>query len=1103
MNNFQERLNKLNEEQRRAVEAIEGPVMVIAGPGSGKTELLSLRVANILSKTDAGPGNILCLTFTESGAFNMRKRLIGLIGNEAYKVGIYTFHSFGTEIIGRYADKFYNGAVFSPADDVTQIEILEDVFKSLDYRNPLASKHEEQFTYLYKTKKAIENLKKAGISPAEFKKILEKNKKEIEFSDKLIGEVFNDRVSKKMFPGIYELIKNIQNKNTGEYNNVLVNSLSVALQKSEEDKSTTYITEWKKDWTVKGDDKKTHLEDFVNLEKMNALAQIYEDYLGSMKKNNYYDYNDMILDTITMLQNNIGVKLDLQERYQYILVDEFQDTNDAQMKILHLLTDNDVNEGRPNIMVVGDDDQAIYRFQGAEISNIFDFKKKYKDVNLIALKKNYRSTQEILNVALGVIKKGKNRLENVITDLKKELIAENNKKDDSGILGLEFINREAEYFWIAEEVERLIKSGTTKNEIAIIAREHKDLEQLVLHFHNKKIPVSYEREQNVLNEPHIVQLVTMARFANSIMRKEEEADDLLPEILSYPFWGIDRVNIWDISIKARAEHKPWLAIMREMGGKFSEIANFFIDLSGKINYKTAEEILHELIGSTDLVLPDEDNDDPPSTYSSGEARAIFNTGFKSYYFGESVFKEKRADYLKFLSSLQSFFGSLREYHRGKPLKVKDMLEFFDLHIKNNIPINNISAFSNSNEAVQLLTAHKAKGLEFEAVFVINCQEDVWNSGRSSRDIPMPMNLSINPAGDTQDDKLRLFYTAITRTKKKLYLTYYKKDSRGKDSVKLEFLHPEIGEKSLIEEKEISVNDFKESAEQLAINNWSVNFAKPIVENEKALLDKMLEKYQLSVTHFQNFLNVADAGPLAFLEKNLLMFPEPKTPSGAYGSAIHGTIQFIYHYLKNKESLPDIEEILLRFERLLINERLNEKDFNLMLGRGKKSLAVFYENKKSDFLSQDKIEFNFKNQGVVLGEAHLTGKIDKMRLINFEIVVTDFKTGKNIEDWEPKDKYDKIKAWKYRNQLIFYKLLVENSQDFGGKYFMNKGIIEFIEPEKGKIIDLELKIENKEVERMRKLIEVIYKRIKNLDFPDISEFSKDINGIKAFEESLLK
>ncbi len=1107
MDIFKERLKKLNNQQRQAVELIDGPVMVIAGPGSGKTELLSLRVVNILRerKDDISPSNILCLTFTDAASVNMRQRLVGLIGRDAYHVAIHTFHSFGVEVINRYPEHFYNGASFLPADDITQTEILEEIFNKLDHDNPLRSKHNEQFVYIYKVKKAIEYLKKAGLTPSEFNKILAENKKALDVINPIIQNIFTERVSKKIIPLAYKALDKIkQIKHTPlpggfrPFSEYFVLSLSEALDTASESESTKPVTEWKKKWVENDNEKNACLSDLIDAPKMNALADLYEAYMNAMHTAGYYDYNDMILDAISMLEHNIGIRLDLQERYQYVLVDEFQDTNDAQMRLLHLLTDHPVHEGRPNIMVVGDDDQSIYRFQGAEIANIIDFGKTYVDPALVVLKENYRSAQNILDAARHIIQKGMSPLKNILPDIKKELIAANKDIKDSAIHSKEFQTREIEYYWIAQEIKRLIAQGTFANEIAVIAREHKDLEELVPYFHSAQVPVSYERQQNVLHEPHIRELVVMARFVDSVMKKDFDVDDLLPEILNYPFWGLERREIWELSVKARQEHKPWLAVMTQSGGRLLEIADFFIELGSKATYATAEEILHELIGGPQILVSEEDNDDDATV------RHDMFSPFRSYYFGNNKFTNHKADYLRFLSSLQSFVQSLRQYRQGKPISISDMVVFFERHIVNNIAINNTSSFVNADDAVHFMSAHKAKGLEFKVVFIINCQESIWaNSGKGRGNIPLPANLPITPIGDTPDDYLKLFYVALTRAQKLLYLTSYRSDTKGKESMRLGFLASENTDTTPHFKPDfIDMEALDKTPDEFLTALWDTRYTKPFTPEEKALLKPELEKYQLSATHLSNFLDVSQAGPMIFLEKNLLRFPEPKTASSAFGSAIHKTIQRIYTHFKSEEQLPSSDDILVWFEEYLRYERINERDFELMLQRGEKSLTVFYEAKKNTFSLLDKSEFDFKNQGVLVGNAHLTGKIDRIIVSENEMVVCDYKTAKALERWTPSDAYENIKAWKYRQQLVFYKMLIENSRDFKGKYIVNKGVIEFVEPSHGHIVDLPADITKEEIERMEKLVNAVYSKIITLDLPDISKYSQDINGILEFEENLL-
>ena len=198
MTTFDDRYKKLNEEQRQAVDLVDGPLLVVAGPGTGKTELLSMRVANILKKTDTLPENILCLTFTESGATAMRSRLSDIVGPIAYKVAIQTFHSFGTEIINQNREYFYRGAEFQPADDIASYDILTNIFDELDYNNPLASKNNGEYVHLSDTLKAIGELKQAGLSSDELIAVLDANDRTLDAVEQDLADIFANRPSVSM-----------------------------------------------------------------------------------------------------------------------------------------------------------------------------------------------------------------------------------------------------------------------------------------------------------------------------------------------------------------------------------------------------------------------------------------------------------------------------------------------------------------------------------------------------------------------------------------------------------------------------------------------------------------------------------------------------------------------------------------------------------------------------------------------------------------------------------------------------------------------------------------------------------------------------------------
>ncbi len=1105
---FEERYANLNPEQKRAVDTIHGPVLVVAGPGSGKTELLSIRVANILYKTDAYPSNILCLTFTDSAAVNMRKRLEGLIGPDAYRVAIHTFHSFGAEIINHYPEFFYRGAMFSPADDLLQAEVITSLIEQLPHNDPVRSLHPEQgYVYLTAIKNAIGSLKKSGITHEEFSFVVSQNSKCLERISERVNEVFGERITKKSFEKIKSLIDDMIQMDCKmsipsivPITNVIASSLDDALKESQSIDKSSPLSDWKSKYTKKVNNRRI-LKDAYYIDHMRTLADLYAKYQKEMHKRGFFDFDDMLLETIKGIESNDTLKSELQEKYQYVLIDEFQDTNGAQMRMIRALTDNPVYEKKPNIMAVGDDDQAIFKFQGAELSNILEFKNLYDNPEIITLINNYRSTQDVLDLSGFVISQGSRRLENILPEVEKRLIASNDSLDSGSVNDIRLKTVEHERQYIADQIENKIKEGTDPSEIAVIARRHADLQGIAPVLTHRGIPVSYERQLDVFREPHIRQLITMCRFVASLGRKDvDEADDFLPEILSYPFWGINREHIMSLSVMASSngecdcglgkeckEKHLWLHRMLHSGhDKIAGIAEFFADLGIRSQHEPAEYILNDLVGADphkqpEFDEPTEDYDSKPSVVSP----------FKSYYFSRDKLESDPVTYIQFLTSLQMFIRAVREYKKGAHISIKDLIEFVDLHEANNLKLLNTSVFASGSNAVSLLSAHKAKGMEFDTVFVLSCQESVWSASKNRNMLPFPANMPIAPAGDDMDDYLRLFYVAITRAKRNLYITSHETDASGKESLKVPFIP--LKESSF--EKSDVLRDIS-----IITNAWESVFSKPLSREEKEILKPLVKDYKMSVTHLNNFLNIERGGPRAFLENNLLRFPQPKSASGSYGTAIHSTIARVYAHLKINKKLPDIETVIEWFQDEMRIQRLSDSDFELYKNKGIDALKVYYANRASYFDGNHDIEIDFSNQGVHVKGAHLSGKIDK--IIKNEpdktIEVVDFKTGRAESKWSKSSS----KILGYRRQLLFYKILIENSRSYGD-YSVNSGSLEFVEPKDERVVILNLDIDKSETERLEKLISVVYDKIINLDFPDTDNYSPDAKGMIEFEESLLK
>ena len=1049
---FNKRLAALNAEQRQAVELPAGHALVLAGPGSGKTETLALRIAYLLSqKTYAGA--ILCLTFTEAAAANMRARLFGLVGAAAYRVPIHTFHSFCTELINRNPEYFYDCAAFKPADDLARISILQDIFRNLAHDNPLCTQHPEQgFVYLKAVQQAITHLKKAGMTPDGFRDFLLVNKGQYAAINAGIG-VFDERLSAKRIPVIRDYADSLQS-----VSEALHASLSHALDLADEDGKTAMVSAWKEKWTRKDDSGVRIFKDSAYAEKMDALASVYKEYRTAMHAKALYDFDDMILDVLAAFKAHAGFRQTIAERYAYVLVDEFQDTNEAQMRILETFLGD--------VMAVGDDDQAIYKFQGAEVANILGFKKRFPEARVIAFSSNYRSHDVIVEAAQRVAAQGENRLEGGAEFAKKGSVAV--RGAGGAIISKSFPTPLHEYAWIAGELKRLIAAGTNPESIAVIAREHKHLEALQPFCAAQGVPVAYERLRNALEDLRVRELLTMAKFADSVARKSmEEADYLLPEILSFPFWQFTRQTAWEISVAARGERGSWLSAMRHNAdAQVVVCANFLIEAGTRAKEETADSVIDFLVSGP----------------------------FRMHYFSPERLEKNAAEYALFLSGLRAFMRALREYRAGEFITLHECLEFVALHQVNGIAISDKSPFISAKNAVHMASVHKIKGLEFETVFVIGCTDSVWASGGRGSLLPFPINLPIAPLADSADDHVRLLYVAMTRAKHTLYLTAYEQTEGGRAMERVRFLAdiPVVP----------SGDECPPAEDILSVRADAVNsFA--FTGGERAFLESLLPQYQLSVTHLNTFLNVADGGPHKFLEQCLLHFPHAKSPSASYGSAMHAAVEALHARFRQSGILPLTEDLVGFFKRALSTERLALHDVKTYLARGTKALTAFYAAKAHTFKESDIVEMNFKTEGVLIESARLTGKIDRIELVgDTHAIAYDLKTGKPSPAWEQTDAHKKIQLHGYRRQLLFYKLRIENSTTLGDRS-MERGVLNFLEPHKTQgILDLALEIDAVEVARLEKLISVVSQKIQSLDFPDISKYPKDLSGIIAFEEDLL-
>lgn len=1107
MREFSRAYKQLNAEQKKAVDKIDGPLLVIAGPGTGKTELLSLRVANIIDKTDTLPSNILCLTFTDNAARNMRERLEKYMGQAAFHVNIHTFHSFGSDIIAKHPDFFTSRQFIQQIDELGAYELLREIFEQLPHSNPFSTKVDSEFILIRDTLSAISWLKQNALLPHELHKIVTENQKIISKHEKLVADVFAQTPSPKLLPEYQRLLsaleKTAQNGTDfgfPDYATICADELADAVSKVEPNKRfAPSITAWRNKWCEKNADNKHVFKDGGrNMRKMHALAEIYKKFTEKMRDQGLYDFDDMIIETVQALENDEAFRYTLQEQYQYILVDEFQDTNKAQLRILQALGDNPIFEGKPNIMAVGDDDQAIYAFQGAEVSNMIAFDKLFGAPH-ITLKENYRSTQEIIKGSYDVAHNISGRLDDFFTDVSRQLIAR--KDDKTGLVNHSVFNSElAQYSWIAEEIQELLTKGAKPEDIAVIAPRHRYLERLMPYLGKKRIPVAYERRENILEAKIILEIIAMAKLVVALQsNRQDDVDALLSEVLSFDFWNIPADDLVELSLEAYSKRRHWLELSRKhTNKKIVEVSNWFVSLARGSTVEPLEYMLDQFVGVTPRDVETVD-------YSKHKV-ANFVSPMREYYFNDKTIKETPDAYLALLGQLSTLRQKLRQWKPSQALFVNDFVDFIELHRQAKLKIIDTNPHTQTTKAVQVMTAYKAKGLEFETVFVINAQDEVWGptTRSASRRISLPKNLPIAPASDGDNDKLRLLFVALTRAKRRLHITGYTNSLDNKLSPGLSFIGGHKDNKhDLFKPNFVDKPPTAEAVEILS-TDWEYRFRK-IIASQKALFEPILQNYKLSVTHLNNFIDIRQAGPNYFFLHNLLRFPEAPTPAASYGDAMHQTLKWLHDELRSQGKLPAPKIATDYFEDMLRRKHLKKSEFKKFNQKGHDSLGQYIKQRSQRFSPKDLAERGFNNDGVVISGAELSGKIDKMSFASAGSVrVVDFKTGKPARDWRDKDDYEKIKLHRYRQQLLFYKLLIENSASYHKKITVTSGALEFIEPdENGHLVDdLEIEFDVKELEKFTKLIGAIWNKIMNLDFPDIKGYSQNYKGVLAFEQDLI-
>lgn len=609
-------LDALNEPQRQAVMATDGPLLILAGAGSGKTRVLTHRTAYLIEECGVNPYNIMAITFTNKAAGEMRERIDQMVGYGSESIWVCTFHSTCVRILRRYIDRLGFGTNFTIYDSDDQKTLMKDICKRLEID-----------TKMYKEKmflSAISSAKDELIDP-------------IEFETRAAG----DYVKRKQ-------------------------------------------------------------------------AQVYREYQQALKQNNALDFDDLIMKTVELFKLDKEVLASYQDRFRYIMVDEYQDTNTAQFELIRLLALK-----YQNLCVVGDDDQSIYKFRGANIYNILNFEHHFPDATVIKLEQNYRSTQNILDAANAVIANNQGRKE-------KRLWTDNGAGDKITFEQLDTAAEEADF--VARDIARRVRKGEYQyKDCAILYRTNAQSRLFEERFITANIPYKIFGGVNFYARKEVKDLLAYLKTIDN------GQDDLaVRRIINIPKRGIGAASINKVALYAQEQEISFydaLCVAEQVPGlgkaaaKIRPFVLFIQSMKAKAKLLSVTDLLQEVIETTGYVreLEAEGTDE-------AEAR---------------------------IENIDELISKAVDYAEGEEAPT---LNGF---LENVALVADIDSFDENSDYVVLMTLHSAKGLEFPNVYLAGLEDGLF---------PSYMSITSDNSQAEIEEERRLAYVGITRAKKNLTIT---------------------------------------------------------------------------------------------------------------------------------------------------------------------------------------------------------------------------------------------------------------------------------------------------------------------------------------------
>lgn len=1015
---FEESYQKLNAAQKRAVQTIEGPVMTIAGPGTGKTQLLAMRVGYILKETDINPHNILCLTYTDAAAVEMRNRLLELIGPESYQVGIFTFHGFCNQVIQENIGDFGDFRDLQPVSDLERIDIIRSLLDTLPLNHPLKRFKQDVYFNVPLFKNLFEIMKKEGWTADTIREACDAYEK---------------------------LLNDAENPVEGYFAKRKITLKDRVYEKGE--LRTDKIA-----------------EEMEKVKKSVLAAAEFDNFQALMHKNERYDYADMILWVIKKFKEKDLLLGKYQEKYQYILVDEYQDTNGAQNQLLFLLASY---WDKPNVFIVGDDDQSIYRFQGANMNSINDFVRRY-DPEIVVLEENYRSTQQILDLSKTLIQRNNQRLINQFEGLTKNLMASHpDKKEinhDPEILRFE--NYTQEEVGVINRIKQLAGEGIPFGKMAVLYKQHSIAENIIEYLQKQKIPVSVSRSVNVLTQPVILKLLTMLQYVYEESKETNGGIFLIFQILHFDFWELSPHDLGKIALYCRSK-SPMDTEDENLDPVYPKWRDVLLDKSCLKKLDVKEwEIIHGKSMIIEGWIRDYHND----TIQTLIQKMMTESGLLQQVLtgGDTSFQ---------LQLLNTFFDFVKEEAaKADRFGVKNLLDMVKKMEENSLSLG-MQKVIDDKDGVQFMSTHGAKGLEFDHVFILRCNESAWEKKRANNNVfKLPPTLISDKEEDETEELRRLFYVAITRAKTKLYFSYANADNKDKSQSPTLFLCEIFDNLPDVPVSRVEPDDVIEYVSRLML--YSPEMKEMM---SKSALDAMLENFSISATSLNKYLEC----PITFYYEKILRIPMGRNATMGYGNAIHYALEMFFRDIEISvpRSIASLQKLIAFFEKgmKIYHSHFTRAEMERYTHHGKEVLQQYYEKYSTQWLKPQKYEIEYTIKNVQHQGVPISGKLDKISFTDNRILVTDYKTGKyKSEKLKSPFNGKNENAGDYWRQLVFYSLLMD--ADKRNTWKLENACMDFVEVKKDgtyDLIDVQITAEDKAY--VTEELTTAYERIKNHEF----------------------